>query len=378
MEPTLKLLRELVALPSVNPAFLPGGDARAGERRVGEFLAATGARGGLDVHLQPVAPGRDNVWLRLAPSGPVRQRVLLASHLDTVGSEAISERLFQPRVAQGRLYGRGACDDKGCVAAMLTALMAVASSTTRPRHTEVTFIGLVDEENAQAGSRAVAALKERADLAIVGEPTRLRVVTTHKGNLWLRLEARGRSAHGSRPELGRNAILKMARVVEILETEYAARLRQRRHPLLRPPTINVGTIAGGVQPNVVPAGCAITIDRRTLPGERDAAVCAEITALLRARKLAVRLTNTKTSVCLPMETDARLPLVRQLMAEAGQKQPVGVDFFCDASVLSHGGIPSVVFGPGDIAQAHTAQEWISLASLARATGILRRFLESLP
>ena len=378
MEPTLKLLRELVALPSVNPAFLPEGDSRAGEQRVAEFLAATGAHQGLDVHLQPVAPGRNNVWLRLTPSGAVRLRVLLASHLDTVGSEAISERLFQPRIAQGRLYGRGACDDKGCVAAMLTALMAVASSATRPQHTEVTFIGLVDEENAQAGSRAVAALKERADLAIVGEPTRLRVVTTHKGNLWLRLEARGRAAHGSRPELGRNAILKMARVVEILETEYAARLGQRHHPLLRPPTINVGTIAGGVQPNVVPAGCAITIDRRTLPGERDAAVCAEITGLLRARKLAVRLTNTKTSVCLPMETDARLPLVRQLMAEAGQKQPVGVDFFCDASVLSHGGIPSVVFGPGDIAQAHTAQEWISLTSLARATGILSRFLQSLP
>jgi acetylornithine deacetylase/succinyl-diaminopimelate desuccinylase-like protein len=379
MNRALKLLRELVALPSVNPAFLPAGDPRAGERRVAEFLAATGAKWGLDVHFQPVTPGRANVWLRLAPpEAAIQQRVLLAPHMDTVGGETTPDGLFHPRIKEGRLYGRGACDDKGCLAAMLAALIEAAAAGYRPKRTEILFLGLVDEENAQLGSRAVADSGLRADLAIVGEPTRLRVITAHKGNLWLRLKTSGKAAHGSRPELGQNAILRMAKIVQVLETEYQAELRQRRHPLLRPPTVNVGAIGGGVQPNIVPAHCAITIDRRTLPGETDAAVCREITRFLRARQAPCVLENTKAHACLPMETDPRKPLVSQFMKTAGQQRPLGADYFCDASVLSASGIPSVVFGPGDIAQAHTDDEWISLADLERATRTLLRFLRSLP
>ncbi len=378
MNRALNLLRELVALPSVNPAFLPAGDPRAGEKRVADFLAATGAQWGLDVHFQKVAPERPNLWLRLAPvSTEIRQRVILAAHMDTVGGEIVPDRFFQPRIAKGRLHGRGACDDKGCLASMLAAVGELAAAAQRPRHTEIIFLGLIDEENAQAGSRAAADIAQ-ADLAIVGEPTRLKVITAHKGNLWLRLEAKGRAAHGSRPELGRNAILKMARVVELLETDYAAELKKRRHGLLRPPTVSVGVIAGGIQPNIVPAHCAMTLDRRTLPGETDAAVFREIGEYMRRAGLPARITNAKPVPCRPMETNARLPLVRQFMAAAGQRQPLGVDYFCDAAVLSEGGSPSVVFGPGDIAQAHTDDEWISLASLERATQVLLRFLQSLP
>ena len=376
MTKTEKLLSDLIALPSVNPAFLPAGDARAGEQRVADFLATVAAQAGLDIEFQKVFPGRSNLLARLAPPGKIRQRLLLAPHLDTV--PAADESQFVPRKKNGRLAGRGACDTKGSVAAMLSALCELANSKQRPQATEIIFAGLVDEENAQAGSRALAAQGFKADLAIVGEPTQLKVVTAHKGSLWLRLETRGKSAHGARPELGRNAVHAMARIVDTLETDYAAQLRRRRHPLLGCATVNVGMIRGGTQPNIVPDACAITIDRRMLPGETEAGVRREITALLKRKNIPAQFTNTKLAPTSALETKTSLPLVRQFMQSAGQTRPAGVDYFCDASVLAGAGIPSVVFGPGDIAQAHTADEWIALASLERAQEILLRFFQSLP
>ena len=222
MTKTEKLLRELIALPSVNPAFLPPGDPHAGEHFVADFLTATAAQGGLDIDVQPVAPQRANVMARLLPKGKVQQRILLAPHMDTVGGSEMPGQLFTPRLKNGRLYGRGACDTKGCVAAMLSALMQVARAGPRPAHTEIIFAALVDEECRQIGSRALAASGFKADLAIVGEPTRLKVVTAHKGVLWLELKTHGKAAHGARPELGRNAVHAMARVVDALETDYAA------------------------------------------------------------------------------------------------------------------------------------------------------------
>ncbi len=433
MTRTEKLLAELIALPSVNPAFAPPGgtvarQARllhpfAGEKRVADFLASFAARAGLEVEFQKVdfnrwgeTPGepafaggnpgsrgrsphriketdlaRYNVIARLSPRNKIRRTILLAPHLDTVGAD---DSQFVPRRKNGRLYGRGACDTKGSVAAMLTALCELANAKSRPQETEIVFTGLVDEENAQAGSRALVGqasslspffrkVRDRRDacptaLAIVGEPTRLQVVTAHKGSLWLQLETRGRAAHGATPQLGRNAVHEMARIVDLLETEYAARLRRRRHPLLGTATVNVGMISGGAQPNIVPDRCAITIDRRTLPGETETGVRREIAALLCARKLSAKISSRKLAPCLPLETSPQLPLVRQFLRSVGQARPAGVDFFCDAAVLAEGGIPSVVFGPGDIAQAHTADEWISLASLERGKNLLLNFLKSLP
>jgi len=391
MTRTEKLLAELVALPSVNPAFVlrdtvgPRGRAAAdgqqaiptsfGEQRVADFLASVAKRVGLELEFQKVLPGRANLIARLIPRRKIRQTILLAPHLDTVNAK---DSQFVPRRKNGHLYGRGACDTKGSVAAMLTALCELAESNSRPQETEIVFVGLVDEEHAQAGSRALVKSRFKADLAIVGEPTRLQVVTAHKGSLWLELETRGKAAHGATPQLGKNAVLEMARIVEVLETDYAARLQKHRHPLLGGATVNVGTICGGTQPNIVPDRCAITIDRRTLPSEMEAAVRREMTALLRSKNLCAKISSAKLAPALPLETNSKLPLVRQFLRSIGQRRPAGVDFFCDAAVLSAGGIPSVVFGPGDIAQAHTADEWISLASLERGKDLLLRFLNSLP
>jgi acetylornithine deacetylase/succinyl-diaminopimelate desuccinylase-like protein len=373
MTKTEKLLREIIALPSVNPAFLPARHPHAGEQRVAEFLAATAAQAGLDVEFQPVAKGRSNLLARLSPRGKVRQRVLLAPHLDTVNAD---DEQFTPARKHGRLFGRGACDTKGSVAAMFTALCEMAQGGQRPVDTEITFAGMVDEEHRQAGSRALVASGMRADLAIVGEPTRLKVVTAHKGALWLELETLGKAAHGSCPELGRNAVHTMSRIVDLLLTTYATGLRRRRHPLLGCATISVGAICGGTQPNIVPDRCTILLDRRTLPGETEAAFRRELLAALGRKNLKAAFVKRDLPASVPLETDPKLPLVARFLQSVGQRKPVGVRYFCDASVLGHGGIPSVVFGPGDIAQAHTADEWISLAALERGKGMLRRFLES--
>lgn len=375
MTNTEKLLRELIGIPSVNPAFLPAGDPKAGEARVAEFLARGAAQAGLEVEFKKALPQRANLVVRLLPKAKVRQRILLAPHLDTVNA---TPRQFIPRRSNGRLYGRGACDTKGSVAAMVCALCELAKGGQRPGATEIVFVGLVDEENSQSGSRALAASGFKADLAIVGEPTNLQVVTAHKGSLWLRFETRGKSAHGSRPELGRNAVHEMSRIVDLLETDYAASLRRRRHPLLGRASISVGVISGGTQPNIVPDRCWILVDRRTLPGETEASVRREIQKLLERESLQAVCADNKLAPCYPLETDPALPLVVQLARLAGQRKPAGVHYFSDAAVLAGGGIPSVVFGPGDIAQAHTADEWVEIAEVERAKELLAKFLRSLP
>jgi acetylornithine deacetylase/succinyl-diaminopimelate desuccinylase family protein len=376
MSNTAKLLNELIALPSVNPAFLPPGDRWAGEQRVADFIAVTAARAGLEIEFQKVLPGRVNLIAHLRPKGKKSRTILLAPHMDTVPGH---EEQFIPRKQGDRLYGRGACDTKGSVAAMLSAVITLAKSKQRPNETEIIFAGLVDEESAQAGSRALAKSNLKADLAIVGEPTSLQLVTAHKGNIWLQLDTHGKSAHGSRPELGRNAVHEMSRIVDALETEYAATLRKRRrHPLLGYATVNVGTIRGGTQPNIVPDSCTITVDRRTLPGETESQVKREIKTFLAQKKLKATFSMARAEPCLPMETSAKLPLIQQFLRSAGQRRAIGVNYFCDAAILAEGGIPSVVFGPGDIAQAHTVDEWISLRSLERATQMLVRFLRLQP
>lgn len=385
MTKTEKLLRELIAIPSVNPAFLPANDPNAGEKRVAEFLAGIAGRAGLDIEFRPVASQRLNLLAAYRPGSRgrspshalglrVRRRVLLAPHMDTVGPPGA---VFTPQLKGTRLCGRGACDTKGSIAVMLSALIELIESRKRPKQTEIIFVGLVDEESLQSGSRALAASRYKADLAIVGEPTRCKVVTAHKGAAWLKLETHGKAAHAARPELGRNAAYEMARICTLLETDYTAQLLRRKHPLLGHGTISLGAIHAGQQPNIVPAHCTALIDRRTLPGENNASVIRELKALFGAHGLSAAFSRIHPFPCPALETDPAHPLVRQFMACAGQRVPEGVTFFSDAAVLSASGIPSVLFGPGDIAQAHTPDEWIEVSQLERGKAVLLKFLQSL-
>jgi acetylornithine deacetylase/succinyl-diaminopimelate desuccinylase-like protein len=301
----------------------------------------------------------------------------LAPHLDTVGEPAYALQL-KPVVRDGRVYGRGACDTKGSVSAYFQSLLNVTAAGPRPAHTEILFVGLIDEENMQLGSRHFAGHGPKSDFAIVGEPTGLEIVTAHKGDVWLRLRTIGRPAHGATPHRGRNAVTAMSRIVLALETEYASELAARpAHPRLGRPTINVGRIDGGRQPNIVPAECIIDIDRRTLPGETEAGVRREIRALLQRHGLKASFDTLRTSPCEPLETNPDLPLVQALTRAAGRRTTRGVHYFTDAAPLAAGGIPSVVFGPGDIAQAHTEREWLAISQLEKSIHILERFLRGL-
>ena len=357
----------------MNPAFAGPNEDLAGEHRMVDFLSAVGTKAGLKVSRQKVVRGRENLLVTLPAIGRRKNRILLAPHLDTIG---VDKSQLTGRLSNGRIEGRGACDTKGCVAAMFYAMLQLAADPNRPKGLEVCFVGLADEENAQIGSRAFSRRCPSADLAIIGEPTRLQVVTAHKGDFWIELETRGKAAHGSRPELGRNAVKRMAKLVVALETEYAASLKEIQHPLLGHATINVGTICGGSQPNVVPDRCCIRVDRRSLPGESLKSVERELAAVARSVGVALKITDIRGRPTPALETDPTLPAVRQFLKATGLRRTYGVDYFCDAAIIAESGIPCIVFGPGDIAQAHTTNEWISVASLRRGSELLLRYLKS--
>lgn len=376
MSQVVQWLAELIELPSVNPAFAGSDGAVAGEHRVAAYVADRARAAGLEVGLQPVTEGRANVLVRLRPKSRPRYRVVLAPHMDTVSVSDPAQLRAQRR--GDRIYGRGACDTKASLAAMLWVLVRAARCGAVPSHTEVVLAALVDEEFGQAGSRTLARKRWRVDLAVVGEPTRLQLVTAHKGSIWLRLHAQGRSAHAATPWLGRNAVAEVARAVELVHGDYARALQQRKHPLLGSPTVSVGRIGGGRQPNVVPEFAWAELDRRTLPGETPRRVVRELRTWLRRSGLRVAVELLAKGDCPALETDLENPWVRQWLRLLGQARPVGVHYFCDAAVLASAGIPAVVFGPGDIARAHTDAEWVSAGEVEAACVRLAAWMEQLP
>lgn len=365
------LLRQLVATPSVNPALMPGGSA---EGEVAELTAGWLRRWGFRVRLEDVAPGRCNVHAEHGGGAPV---LLLNGHMDTVGTGGMTVPPFGAGLVDGRVHGRGACDMKGGVAALLAAAHALA----REGHAGTLSVVLTaDEEHASLGMQAVVRGRIQADAAIVCEPTELAVMPAHKGFVWLDLSFRGRAAHGSRPELGVDAIVHAGRFLAELDGYARALAARPPHPLLGPPSIHAGTILGGTAPSVYPETCALVLERRTLPGETPAEVVAEMEGLiagLRARlpeldvSLGVGLSRPGTEV----PTDS--PLVQGLLAASGEEgvepRVLGMSAWVDAAYLNERGIPAVCFGPGSIAQAHAADEWIMADDVARCTRILSRF-----
>ncbi|MEK9773626.1 MAG: M20/M25/M40 family metallo-hydrolase [Opitutae bacterium] len=373
--PVVKLLSKLVSIPSINPS-LDKESLGCGEEPVTNFLEEISKNAGLVTERQKVAPGRDNLLVRLPPAGEVKYRVLLAPHLDVVPAPL---EAFTPKITGNQLYGRGACDTKGSVACFFQALLDLASSSERLQETEILFVGLVDEEFAQAGSRAFAESSITGDLAIVGEPTGLEVVSSHKGSLWIQLETTGKAAHGSTPEKGVNAIEKMHQAMNLLLGEYQKSLNSKSDPLLGSPTLSLGTIKGGDQPNIVPSRCLLELDRRTIPGESTESVMEELHALFGVLgQSAPTIKISRTVPCPPLSTDASLPFIRLLLQCCGRRKTHGVPYFTDASPISMGGTPSLVLGPGDIAQAHAEKEWIDLEELEKAHSIVLNFLKSLP
>ena len=376
MTPQLvRLLSDLVAIESVNPAY-PGGSS--GEVALADYVEEYCRRLGLAVTRQPVLPGRDNILAELRVPG-AQQTLLFEAHMDTVDLGTRGARALQPEVRDGRLYGRGSCDTKGSLAAMLLAMEALQAAGERLR-VNVMLLASVDEEHAFRGVTAFVDSSRPVHAAVVGEPTELRLVVAHKGCVRWRLSTTGRAAHSSRPEEGDNAIDQMAEVLQSLRA-FQARLRERRHPLVGSPTLSVGRIWGGTGVNIVPERCTIEIDRRLIPGEDAQGALAEVDAFLAecaADNPVLKIAREEPFVVdWPLETPDDAAVVSAARAACANlnlpTQPTGVPYGTDASKLwALGGIPAIVLGPGSIAQAHTAEEYISLADVVAAAELYRR------
>lgn len=374
LPPVAATLAELVRINSVNPAYAGG----PGEGEIAAWVRRFCAGYGLDVWEQEVWPGRPNVIARLPGRDPGR-RVILEAHLDTVSVQGMTIPPFEPRIADGRLYGRGSCDTKGGLAAMLHAVASVKADGLVPP-CEVWLAAVVDEEFSFRGVvKLCAGLTAHA--AIVAEPTSLRAVIASKGVLRWRIRVHGRAAHSSKPHLGVNAIGHMARVVLALEEDHA-RLAAVAHPLLGPATCNVGVIRGGVQVNFVPDECAIEVDRRLLPGETATNVLAHYRRLLDG--LQARHPTLRAEMEPPLLVDEALEtpataavaqVASAVLADHGRDPLLcGVPYGSDASKLSRQGVPSIVFGPGSIDHAHAAVEFVDLAEVEAAAAFYRDFI----
>jgi acetylornithine deacetylase/succinyl-diaminopimelate desuccinylase-like protein len=352
------LASALVAIDSVNPDLVPGG---AGEGEIAAFVAGWLDRAGLEVEVVESREGRPSV-IGIARGTGGGRTLLLNGHLDTVSVDGMDEP-FSPRVADGRLHGRGAYDMKAAVAAAMSAATAAARSRLRG---DVIVAAVADEELASVGTSDVLR-RVTADAAIVGEPTELQLAIAHKGFAGFRIETRGRAAHGSRPDLGVDAIVKTGPIlVELGAVDERVRAAQR-HALLGTGSLHASVIEGGQEYSSYPARCVVTGERRTLPGETVATVERELAGVLaRARAQDPSLDASLEMLVSrePFEIDRGHELVRAVAAAAGADDVVGVPYWADSALVAAAGTPTVLFGPAG-AGAHEPVEWVDLASVER-------------
>lgn len=344
-----ELAAELVRIDSVNPDLVPGG---AGEGELARFVAEWLADAGLEVEVEEVAPGRPNVVGRARGSGG-GPTLLLNAHMDTVGYGGM-EAPLEPRVENGRLYGRGAYDMKGSLAAIMVAGAEAVQAGLRG---DVLVAAVADEEVYSIGAEAVARAC-RADAAIVAEPTELRLVVAHKGFVWMEVETNGRAAHGSRPDLGEDAIVAMGHVLTGLGALGETLLAKPSHPLLGSGSVHASVIRGGVELSTYPESCVLGLERRTVPGETVELVEAQI------REIAGGVEIRTTFVREPFEVAQDEPVVQAVLRHAGGPEVAGFAGWADSAVFAAAGIPTVVFGPGGEG-AHAQVEWVDLADLER-------------
>ncbi len=376
MQETTRLLRDLVRLPSVNPMGRAVQGPDYYEHRVTEYLEQFFRDLGVSYERQKVAPLRDNLIARCEAPG-ARRTLIFEAHQDTVPTDNMTIDPFGARIENGRLYGRGACDIKGGMAAMLAAFARVARE--RPAGAANLIMACcVDEEYTFKGVSRLVQDDLKADGAVVAEPTGLNIVHAHKGAVRWHVTVAGRSCHSSSPEQGVNAIYRMGRLLTGIE-RFAERLRaSRTDPLLGPPTLSIGRIEGGTSVNTVPDFCRIEVDRRLLPGEDPAAAPEHLADFLRTEAgidfpfTCVEPWMKKTALSPAGSEELVRRLGEAIDAVRGRHTVMGVPYGTDASTLAEAGTAAVVFGPGDIARAHTCDEWVPLDEVEQASEILYR------
>jgi acetylornithine deacetylase len=362
VDPALRLLRDLVAIDSVNPSLVPGG---AGEAVIVDRIAATLGAAGLDVEITEVAPGRSNVVGVLEGRAPGRT-LMFCGHTDTVGVEGMSAPL-DPIERDGRLYGRGAQDMKSGVAAMVHAAASIAE-TGGLETGRLLVAAVADEEYASLGADTLVR-EHTADAAVVTEPTDLRMATGHKGFEWVEVETRGRAAHGSRPAEGRDAILRMGRVLARLEAVNTRLMTGPPHPRLGTPSLHASTISGGRELSVYPDRCCLRFERRTVVGEPADVGLVEVRAALTALALSdsgfdasARQLFSRPPYEIPDDHPLCLLLAGALQRLGRDATPTAMSFWTDAAILGHAGTPTVLFGPVG-AGLHGTEEYVEIKSV---------------
>lgn len=371
----VSLARALVATPSVNPELEETG---TGEKEVAVLVAGWLEQWGVSVQVSEVAAGRYNVLGHLGRTDKGKA-LLLSGHLDTVGISGMTIDPFGPKIENGRLWGRGSCDMKGGVASILACVARL--SREKLDHGAVYIALTADEEYASVGMQALLENGLMADAAIVCEPTNLAIMPAHKGFLWAEASFRGNAAHGSRSDVGIDAIEHAGHYLARISDLRSILESRDPHPLLGYGSIHAGTVSGGSAPSVYPASCKLILERRTLPGEEAVSVMGELQTVLEGLGKEIPELNAslkETMVRSSTEVAVGSVLVEKL-AEACQNAKVdvsieGMTAWVEASLLNEAGIPAVCFGPGSIGQAHSDNEWVDLQEIERCASILERFV----
>ena len=373
----IALTQALVRIDSRNPSLVPGSP---GEFAVAQHLARVIESWGFPVELTDAAPGRTSLVARFGP--PNTSALIFAGHLDTVGFDGMTHAPLDADIRDARIFGRGSADMKSGAAAMCVAAARAAEATGASATRQIAVVLAADEEYASIGMRALVANGLAADGAIITEPTKLAIMPAHRGFVWVEMEFTGRAAHGSRYDIGIDAIRHAGLVLAELDELDATDLPRKTHPLLGRGSLHASRIDGGIGLTTYPDRCILKIERRTLPGEGAESTLAEVRAAcdrVSARRPSLRVQVRLIESQLPSDVSVDAPVVtmlRKAAVAAGEDPSIeGMSAWTDAAVLNSAGIPAICFGPGDIGLAHAAEEFVPIDEIERATAVLTRLAQ---
>lgn len=368
------LTRALTRIDSRNPTLSPDS---LGELQIAEALGRLLSEWGFTVNLQECAPRRPNLVASIG--NPSRPALMFAGHLDTVGVEGMTHDPFAADMRSGRIYGRGSADMKAGIAAMCVAALRAFDSSGNNAAGQIIVAAVADEEYESLGMRSLLASGIRAEAAVLTEPTRLAICPAHRGFVWAEIEFTGRAAHGSRYDIGIDAITHAGLVLAALDEFGKTDLAARTHPLLGRASVHASTISGGTGMSTYPDRCLLAIERRTLPGEGVSQVARELSdacELVRARNPELSASVRLLTAQSPSDVDRNEPVVRMLEKaiedESIEPRIEGLSAWTDAALLNGSGIPAICFGPGDIALAHSAEEYVPVREIEMAADVLAR------
>lgn len=375
MEEVIRVVSDLISIPSVNPMGERVSGDEYFEREIGKYVENYLKKLKLDVVKQKVVDNRYNI-IGMIDRGKNNKSILFETHMDTVPVKNMKIDPFRPFIKDNRIYGRGACDAKGSLAAMLVGI-----KTALNKKIKVPFIiaAVVSEEYLHIGVNKLIESGIKSFGGIVGEPTELKIAIAHKGTVRWKIITRGKSTHSSKPEQGVNAIYRMSKIINVLEKYATKVLKHKKHPVVESATLSVGKIRGGEFINIVPDYCEIEVDRRVLPGEDLFSIIPLVKKYLDSAKLDFNFEMEEPFAIDPSMELSKKEIIVDRVKNAVERvcvraSIIGVSYGSDASKLTSSGIPTLVFGPGNISQAHSSEEYVDIESLLKASMVYKNII----